>query len=524
MITFTLNGVTTTVSDEHASLLDALREECKIHSLKDGCAPQGQCGCCTVMVDGRPRVSCVTPLRRIAGCSVETLEGIDPEAGQRLAKAMLATGASQCGFCTPGIVLRVIANEAAGKLDTPLGIDRALAAHSCRCTGWQPIVEAIEAFVEGKEDDLAVPDEQQSAARALLEGGIPQVANTDSVLGRFAFASDRAPEDALIALRRADGSYAIAESLAQARLDAGSIQGRNTTVAVVPPLALAQGYAIAFRTAFVDQGYLEPDGAYCEPGGDPVTFSSNGGGFGAKRGSSAGADARSLADEHQRSVRVLWPREELARHGAKRPPLSLGVNQDAVLLRVASTPGSNLVGLEEMLARIHPAIELELVEIPGPPLSMAIRGAVEVELLAALALRDHKSGPVEVISPEGARASVEVSDAAVQVTVDAGRPLCSITLRSYVIGAVHQALGLARHEGIAVDASGAVLDLSLRSLGQLSAAQMPQVDVEIIDSDTEALPVSIAVMAATFASAWLADGRPSDLPSGRSEQEAKHHG
>ncbi|MCX6513110.1 MAG: hypothetical protein NT160_08700 [Actinobacteria bacterium] len=155
---------------------------------------------------------------------------------------------------------------------------------------------------------------------------------------------------------------------------------------------------------------------------------------------------------------------------------------------------------------------------------MAIRGAVEVELLAALALRDHKSGPVEVTSPEGARASVEVSDAAVRVTVDAGRPLCPITLRSYVIGAVHQALGLARHEGIAVDASGAVLDLSLRSLGQLSAAQMPQVDVEIIDSDTEALPVSIAVMAATFASAWLADGRPSDLPSGRSEQEAKHHG
>ena len=101
------------------SLLDALREELDCRSVKDGCSPQGQCGCCTVWVDGAPRVSCVTPVRRVAGRSVTTLEGLGADRCDRWAAAFVAHGASQCGFCTPGIVVRLAALEGAGNGRTP---------------------------------------------------------------------------------------------------------------------------------------------------------------------------------------------------------------------------------------------------------------------------------------------------------------------------------------------------------------------------------------------------------------------
>ena len=84
------------------SLLSVLRERLAITSPKDGCAPQGQCGCCTVLVDGAPRVACVTPATRVGGRAVTTVEGLDPVLRDELAGAFVATGGSQCGFCTPG--------------------------------------------------------------------------------------------------------------------------------------------------------------------------------------------------------------------------------------------------------------------------------------------------------------------------------------------------------------------------------------------------------------------------------------
>ena len=96
------------------SLLDALRDELGCRSVKDGCSPQGQCGCCTVWVDGAPRVACVTPIRRVAGRDVTTLEGLSDEQTARWSEAFVAHGASQCGFCTPGIVMRLAALEDGG--------------------------------------------------------------------------------------------------------------------------------------------------------------------------------------------------------------------------------------------------------------------------------------------------------------------------------------------------------------------------------------------------------------------------
>src|SRR5438128_5572743 len=101
-----VDGRQVEVADDGGSLLEVLRDRLGVRSPKDGCAPQGQCGCCTVLVDGDPRVACVTPATRIAGRAVTTIAGLDAALRDRLADAFVATGGSQCGFCTPGIVMR----------------------------------------------------------------------------------------------------------------------------------------------------------------------------------------------------------------------------------------------------------------------------------------------------------------------------------------------------------------------------------------------------------------------------------
>src|ERR1700675_2948162 len=98
-VEFRCNGKPVSVdSAPGESLLSVLRERLGIVSAKDGCAPQGQCGCCTVLVDGAPRVSCVTPAARIAGRSITTVEGLDAGTCAALAVAFVETGGSQCGF------------------------------------------------------------------------------------------------------------------------------------------------------------------------------------------------------------------------------------------------------------------------------------------------------------------------------------------------------------------------------------------------------------------------------------------
>src|SRR6266542_4900733 len=100
---FRVNGREVEVDDDGDSLLGVLRDRLAIRSPKDGCSPQGQCGCCTVLVDGAPRVACVTPARRVAGRTITTVDGLADDERTQWGEAFCATGASQCGFCTPGI-------------------------------------------------------------------------------------------------------------------------------------------------------------------------------------------------------------------------------------------------------------------------------------------------------------------------------------------------------------------------------------------------------------------------------------
>ena len=144
-VEFVLNGAPVSVRADHPHLLAALREELDVTSPKDGCSPSGQCGCCTVMIDGKVQISCTYSLEKVAGRSVTTLEGVDAHERKRYADAFAACGGLQCGFCIPGIVMR--AKAQVDKKGTALQRDdmaRHLGAHLCRCTGYVKVLDAIE--------------------------------------------------------------------------------------------------------------------------------------------------------------------------------------------------------------------------------------------------------------------------------------------------------------------------------------------------------------------------------------------
>ena len=151
MTTFDLNGTTITASGNHPHLMAALRDELGVISPKDGCAPSGQCGCCTVLVDGRARVACQTSMERAEGAQVLTLEGFNAAERDLYATTFAAHGALQCGFCTPGILVRTKALiDRKGTKLTREEASRHLGAHLCRCTGYTKILDAVESLAAGE--------------------------------------------------------------------------------------------------------------------------------------------------------------------------------------------------------------------------------------------------------------------------------------------------------------------------------------------------------------------------------------
>jgi selenium-dependent xanthine dehydrogenase len=144
-VDFTLNGRAVLVDVRaSASLLDVLREDLGVTSVKDGCAPEGSCGACTVLIDGKAVVSCAQKAERAAGRHVMTQEGLPPEERDRWADGFVVSGASQCGFCSPGIVMKAEGLLAKNPSPSREEIGRSLAGNLCRCTGYIKIVDAVE--------------------------------------------------------------------------------------------------------------------------------------------------------------------------------------------------------------------------------------------------------------------------------------------------------------------------------------------------------------------------------------------
>lgn len=505
------------------SLLEALREDLGEKSAKDGCAPQGQCGCCTVLVDGLPRVACVTPVRRVAGRTVTTAAGLDGEVAGRLIASFVRHGASQCGFCTPGILCRL---ASLGPQPDPVKVETALLAHLCRCTGWRTIVDA--ACDPSTAVAPAVPGAPASE-RAALEGRTAQAVGPDVVAGRGGFADDTAPPGCLVAVPDGAGGWSVGETLAEARAASGKVQGRRSGQALCYPVDLPDGdWDLILQTTWLEPAYLEPDASWCEPGGNPASPVANGGAFGGKTSSIAPAAARELADRYGRAVRVVLSREDVVRRGAKRPPLSAGLHSDGSgVVRVAAAPG-----IADAIRSVAPMLAVEEVAVIGPPVSSRVRAAgwaeAAVLLEAARAFREGRvpsaggptSASADVTAPDGGAASSTVAVGAdgwpvgVDVVVRCGPVLDEVTMRSYATGAAHMGLGWVCSEAIAVDEDGEVQDLTIRSFGVLRARETPPVRVRI-DESGEPANGSDAVFAAVAAAVWIAQGLPSRWPTRR---------
>lgn len=139
-----VNGRSVTVrSSAGTTLLEFLRESLGLLGTKEGCS-EGECGACTVLVDGQPLHSCIYPALAARGRTVETVEGISKGGDlSSLQAALIAAGGVQCGFCTPGFLMTLTALLRDDPNPDPDQVARAVAGNICRCTGYAQIVEAV---------------------------------------------------------------------------------------------------------------------------------------------------------------------------------------------------------------------------------------------------------------------------------------------------------------------------------------------------------------------------------------------
>lgn len=253
-VALTVNGTPVTVRADHPHLLAALRDELGLTAAKDGCSPSGQCGCCTVHIDGKAVVSCQQPVAKVAGKHIVTLEGVDADERRRFAAAFAACGGLQCGFCIPGIVMRAKAQiDKKGAALERADMARHLGAHLCRCTGYVKILDAIEAVATGTCDTLtpALPAEvgasgikYEAAELALGDRGYVDDITVPGMLHAALRLTDHARAD-VVAI---DTAAALAAPGVHAVLTAADIPG-ETYVGIIHkdwPIMIGEGMRTSY--------------------------------------------------------------------------------------------------------------------------------------------------------------------------------------------------------------------------------------------------------------------------------------
>ncbi len=193
MISFELNGAPVTCDVAPATRLsEVLRGELGHKGTKSGC-DAGDCGACTVLVDGEPACACLVPAAQAEGTCITTVEGLKASPrGRLLQQAFLARGAAQCGICTPGMLVAAVALLDRSAAPTRGDIADALGGVLCRCTGYAKIIDAVEDAARGRIDTTPRAEQGHAVgARIARLDGVPKIAGTE------AYGADSIPPDAL---------------------------------------------------------------------------------------------------------------------------------------------------------------------------------------------------------------------------------------------------------------------------------------------------------------------------------------
>ena len=246
---FMLNGKKVVYEgDPEEKLLDVLRNEYRLVSAKDGCSGQAFCGACTVEMDGKGILACSTPMRKTEGKSVVTVEGLGEETAGLLSFAFAQAGAVQCGFCTPGYLMRtkiLLDNNPGPSVEE---IKEAFRSHFCRCTGFVKIIKAVQ-----------IASELMKTGKFPASDGNIKADAVERALGRTAFVDDLLFDGMLFgALKfsdhpraeiiRIDKEYAETLPGVKKILTAADIPGERTTGLIVKdwPMMIAEGEITAY--------------------------------------------------------------------------------------------------------------------------------------------------------------------------------------------------------------------------------------------------------------------------------------
>ncbi len=223
---FEVNGRQVSIqASPYDSLLDVLRGDLGLISPKNGCQPQAQCGCCTVLVDGKPRLACVTQPKQAAGKKVTTLEGLSESTRTQIADCFVSAGGVQCGFCIPGIAMR--ANALIDRNPNPSRDEIAfeLRAHLCRCTGYTKIVDAIDLLAKARRGEPLPKADRSGKIGTRLE----RFKGRDFVLGDFRYVDDIKIDGSLFAAMR----FSDHPRATMRRIDAQKALASNGVVRVI---------------------------------------------------------------------------------------------------------------------------------------------------------------------------------------------------------------------------------------------------------------------------------------------------
>ncbi len=304
MLSFALNGRPQNIEvDPRLSTLDLLREKLGITSLKAGCAPQGICGCCLVLINGQPRLSCTLPNKSLAGKDVQTQEGLPPEKRDLLAACFAECSATACGYCTPGTLTHATALLTNKPDLSEEDLKKSLNLHLCRCTGYSSILDAVQragAVLRGEAEAPRLPESALDAPRGekIFVDDLQFPGMVAGVLAFSSVASGKIRSLNTAVLRAEPGVLAVVELrregdllewpgepvLAIAAIDAESAQKACAKVAIeIEPLTgqesvlrlrsrrmegeeptLIHRASVQLRLPFTDPVYLEPEAALAD--------------------------------------------------------------------------------------------------------------------------------------------------------------------------------------------------------------------------------------------------------------------